>query len=118
MVCIVLRTVQSRHTRPLGDVGGTGLCVGDPVGEIRRQLFVGGKAQTPARHGPCFGATVGDDGSLLHAWQRGDGVEFTAINQLAVNFIGEHPDLGVLAQNLGNRLKVSFGDDAARGVLR
>ena len=45
-------------------------------------------------------------------------MELTVIDQLTVNFIGEHPHLRVLAQDLGNRLQVCLGDDAARGVLR
>ena len=54
----------------------------------------------------------------MHAWQGSDGVELTVIDQLTVDFISEHPHLRVLAQNLGNRFQVGFGDDAACRILR
>ena len=103
---------------PLADLRGARFGVGDPAGEHRRERPVGDVADAPAGHRPGFGGTVGNDRALSHARQRGQRYELAVVEQPRVDLVGEHPELLVHAQDIGDRLEIAALQAAAGRVVR
>ncbi|MPM54682.1 hypothetical protein SDC9_101461 [bioreactor metagenome] len=69
----------------------------------------------PACHGVALGHAAYHHGALIHVGQVGHGHMMLPVGQLAVDFIGDHHDIGA-AQHLGNGLQVPPTHNAAGGV--
>ncbi len=113
-----LRAVDSLHRRPLADVRRTGVGVGHPAHELRRQDGIRGEADAPAGHGPGLGGAVGNDAALVHPRQRRNRCKLALVQQARIDFVGKNPDLGMAAQHLGDVLQILLRQDAAGRVMR
>ena len=117
-VGLVLRTVERLHGRPLTDLGRATLGIGDPAREHRRQRAIGREADAPAGHRIGLRGTIGNDGALAHAGQRGNRRELAVVDELAVDLVGVHPDLLVAAQHVGDRFQIGAGQQTAGWIVR
>ena len=61
----------------------------------------GGISHPPAGHGKCFGESAQKDGMFFHFGQRGKTGKLRAVNQFAVNFIGDYREI-IFERQSGN----------------
>ena len=88
----------------------------DRLGDVLRG---GEPADAPARHRVRFGNAVDDDRALLHLFAdlRDGEVLHAVVDELGVNFVGEHPDARLFA-DLADGADLRLGIHRARGVGR
>ena len=70
----------------------------------------------PACHGVGFRHTVDDDRALLHARELGDGLVLADVVDMFVDLVGQHKQVVVAEDDVGEGLQFFLAIDAARGV--
>src|SRR3954466_11034749 len=113
----ILRPIDRLERRPLADLGGAGVRVGDPAGEDGRERRVRREPDAPAGHRPGLRGAVGNDRALVHSWDLRDREELSRIREARVDLVGVHPDLRMLFQNGRDLLELLAGEQAAGRVV-
>ncbi len=115
----VLRAVQRLDRGPLRDrAGARGLLALHHVHRLDQRRRAGGVADAPAGHRIGLGDAVHRQRARIEARLdlRGRGEDEVAVDEMLVHVVGEHPDMGMAHQHLGERLQFVAGVGGARRV--
>ncbi len=115
----ILRARQRLHPGELREGRGAAIAVGHQPSDGLRELGRHDPVpQTPSRHGIGLREAVENDRALQHAGQRGDADVLALVEHSAIDLVGEHDQIGMLATRRGDQLQIAPREHAPGGIVR